>query len=312
MRRTLHPADGNGPFAKAQLATQRGNEHSSTPPPTTSRVRSYGPLLELHQDEITRLCWVYQGEIGEAHPILDIQGIIAHARHITPLTAPAEMRSRLAGVAHDEKTLQLILILCCALLVENNDHSGLTKRLFESIEETVEHPTAHVVFGVVNLPFLCLLAGYHFLSNDTVMACRVSGQVVRLCVELRVHKIEGIAQIHDAATRQYTLNCFWSAFVMEQLWGFSTHLPCTMQDEQIDSELPIPVSEKKKKMLTTRGDISDSVQERASVCPGNDRVHSSWFQQSGSIFRQVWLGSRDPIGRHRLSRPRRSGMVPGC
>lgn len=249
MHSTSQPAVKRGAPAKtqpwlpeeaAQPSTPCGTEHSSTQPPTTSHFGSYDPLLDLHQNEIIRLCQVYEGEIGEVHPILDIQGIIAHARRIAGL-APAVMPS---GEARDEMTFQLKLILCCALLVENSDRSGHAKRLFDSIEEIVKQKMAQVVCDVVNLPFLCLLAGYHFLSNDTVMAWRVSGQVVRLCMEFRVHKMEGIAQIHDAATRQYTLNCFWSALVMEQLWGFATHLPCTLRSEQIDPELPIPVSEK--------------------------------------------------------------------
>ncbi len=44
---------------------------------------------------------------------------------------------------------------------------------------------------VANLPLLALLAGYRFLSNDEILAWRVMGQVVRLCLEMGIHRRDG-------------------------------------------------------------------------------------------------------------------------
>ncbi len=38
------------------------------------------------------------------------------------------------------------------------------------------------------------------------------------------------------------INSFWSAYVLDRRWAFGTGLPYVVQDEEIDPDLPMPVS----------------------------------------------------------------------
>jgi hypothetical protein len=69
------------------------------------------------------------------------------------------------------------------------------------------------------------------------------GQVVRLCIELGLHRREVIDMINDKEDRRIAINTFWSAFVLDRRWAFSAGLPYVVADGEIDPDLPYPVSQ---------------------------------------------------------------------
>lgn len=74
------------------------------------------------------------------------------------------------------------------------------------------------------------------------MCWRVMGQVVRLCLELGLHRRDVIDQIKDEEERRLAVNTFWSVYVLDRRWAFSAGLPYVLPDEEIDPDLPSPVS----------------------------------------------------------------------
>jgi hypothetical protein len=69
------------------------------------------------------------------------------------------------------------------------------------------------------------------------------GQVVRLCLELGLHRRDIIDQIRDEDERWTAINTFWSVYVLDRRWAFSAGLPYVVSDEEVDPDLPAPVSE---------------------------------------------------------------------
>ncbi|UNI22725.1 hypothetical protein JDV02_008587 [Purpureocillium takamizusanense] len=200
----------------------------------------YDPLFEFDKDEMVRLCRFHEDEIGIMYPVLNIHTVIAHAKNIAPFLESARNQQRPMETINDEKTLQLKMVMCCALVVENHGHSDKASRLYNSMDAIVNRKLMADVSDMANLPLLCLLAGYRFLSSDEVLAWRVVGQVVRLCVELGIHQKRGLMKIQDESERKNALNSFWSAYVLDRRWGFATGLPFTLQDDDIDPQLPFP------------------------------------------------------------------------
>jgi hypothetical protein len=200
------------------------------------------PLLEFDKDEMIRLCRFHEDEIGIMYPVLDIQSVIAHAKNITPFLDSLRSQGRTTELVNDEKTLRLKMVMCCALITESHGHCDKAVRLYESMEAVVNKKLMSDISDVANLPLLCLLAGYRFLSNDEVLAWRVIGQVVRLCLELGIHQNRGLMKIHDETQRRNALNSFWSAYVLDRRWAFGTGLPYSVHDDEIDPRLPLPVS----------------------------------------------------------------------
>ncbi|WKT47775.1 hypothetical protein QSH57_012680 [Fusarium oxysporum f. sp. vasinfectum] len=205
--------------------------------PMSTRPRD--PLHEFDKDEMIRLCRLHEEEIGIMYPVLNIQTVISHAKNMATFLETLRQQSP-RELVNDDKTLQLKIIMCCALVVEEHGHSDKAIRLFESMETVLNRKLMAEAADVTTLPILALVAGYRFLSNDEVLAWRVMGHVARLCLELGIHQRTGLMRIQDEEERKNALVSFWSAYVLDRRWAFATGLPFVVQDEEIDSELPFP------------------------------------------------------------------------
>lgn len=200
------------------------------------------PLLEFDKDEMIRLCQLHEEEVGIMYPVVDIQSVISHVRDLSAYLD--QMRSqRSVEPVNDGKSLQLKMILCCALVVEEHGHSEKAIRVYDSMEAILNRKLMADASNVADLPLLALLAGYRFLSGQDVLSWRVMGQVARLCLELGLHQRDNLLKIQDERQRRDALMSFWTAYVLDRRWAFATGLPYIMQDDDIDRQLPYPVCE---------------------------------------------------------------------
>ena len=213
----------------------------SVPPARDSSVE---PLFEFNKDEMVRLCRLHEEEVGIMYPVLDMETVISHAREIAAFMDSTRNQRPLSAL-NDDNTLRLKMVLCCALVVENHGHSDTAVKLFKSMEAVVNQKLMSDPSDVASLPLLALCAGYRFLSNDEVLAWRVMGQVTRLCLELGMHQKRGLMNIKGDADRKNALMSFWSAYILDRRWAFGTGLPYSIQDDEIDPQLPFPVSASK-------------------------------------------------------------------
>ncbi|KAI0912612.1 fungal-specific transcription factor domain-containing protein [Ustulina deusta] len=232
-------ADANGhphetPGTSPKLAPQ-------VVPPTENSTAD--ALWELDKDEMIRLCRIYEEEVGIMYPVLRIDSIISHAKTLATWMTAAK-KSGFAdgqeGGINDPNTLLLKIVLCSGLLVEGHGNSAQAQRIFAGIKSIANRMLMSDPPNVQNLPFLALVAGYHFLSADEVLCWRVMGQVVRLCLELGLHRRDIVEQIKDEEERSLAINTFWSAYVLDRRWAFSAGLPYVVPDEEIDPDLPSP------------------------------------------------------------------------
>lgn len=211
--------------------------------------RPADPLWDFDNEEIIRLCRVHEEEVGVMYPVVSIEDVIAHAKVVANFRDAAR-RSGLAtphfgaqGEGFNNiKTLELKIIMCCALVVEEHGNSPKANRLWESIQPIADKMLMSDPSDVKNLPFLALVGGFRFLANEEVLAWRVMGQVTRLCLEMGLHRRDGIARIEGEQDRRNAVNTFWSAYVLDRRWSFGTGFPFVVHDDKIDPGLPYPVS----------------------------------------------------------------------
>lgn len=222
------------------LQTQQFLEDNQLPMVEKSGQAIPDPLLEFERDEMVRLCRLHEEEVGIMYPVLDIQAVISHAKSLASVIESLKNQQPLEAL-NDEKTLQLKMVMCCGLVVEEHGHSEKAARLYNSMEAVVNRKLMADTSDVSSLPLLALLAGYRFLSNDEVLSWRVMGQVARLCLELGIHQRSGLLGIRNELDRKNALNSFWTAYVLDRRWAFGTGLPYVVQDDDIDPHLPVPV-----------------------------------------------------------------------
>ncbi|KAJ4287441.1 hypothetical protein N0V88_007714 [Collariella sp. IMI 366227] len=230
-----------------------GAHHSdSTPhaspglPPTDPLFQNANdPLWEYNEAQMMGLLQVFRDEINAMYPVASMGPVSEHAKfvaawmattHRTGYTGSPSQQQLLA----DPKTLQLKIIMCCSLVVNEHGNSPRAVRLYDSIQPVVDKMLMSEPVDVTRLPFLAMCAGYRWLSNDEVLAWRMIGQVSRLCFELGLHRREGLENIADPQMRRDALHTFWSAYVLDRRWSFSTGLPFVCHDDKIDPKLPYP------------------------------------------------------------------------
>ncbi|KAI0873411.1 fungal-specific transcription factor domain-containing protein [Hypoxylon argillaceum] len=247
-KNTLHKMGYSYPSDHAD-----GSGHSQETPVTSPKLApqvspsaenpTADALWELDKDEMIRLCRIYEEEVGIMYPVLRIDTIISHAKTLATWMEAAK-KNGLAGAQqggiNDQNTLLLKIVLCGGLLVEGHGNSAQAQRIFAGIKSIANRMLMSDPPNVRNLPFLALVAGYHFLSADEVLCWRVMGQVVRLCLELGLHRRDVVEQIKDEEERRLAVNTFWSVYVLDRRWAFSAGLPYVVPDEEIDPDLPSP------------------------------------------------------------------------
>ncbi|KAM3559040.1 hypothetical protein ARSEF4850_004311 [Beauveria asiatica] len=200
---------------------------------STSRIESpsqpvfagVDPILEYSCDEMIRLCEVHNDEVGSMYPVVNTGSVTEHARRIAA------------------QTLELKIVMCYALVVEEGGPSARAQKLFDSMEPVLNRKLLAEEVYISTLPFLCVLAGYRFLTDDEGLAWRVIGQVCRLCLQLGLHRSQVHQAIVDAKERQLALNSFWSAYVLDRLSAFNSGLPYVLQDAAIDPKLQYPTEQ---------------------------------------------------------------------
>ncbi|KAH6617144.1 hypothetical protein F5144DRAFT_384673 [Chaetomium tenue] len=254
-KNTLHKmgysgvADGNGDSNEDSGTQPDSTPHASPSlPPVFPDVPSQGavdPIWELDENEMMRLLDVFCEEINVMYPVTSIGIVKEHIKHLTSWADTARRTGAapppgLEQIVMDPKTLLLKILLCCALVVAEHGNSDRAVRLYDSVQPTVDKMLTSEAADVSRLSFLALCAGYRYLSNDEVLAWRLIGQVSRLCFELGLHRREGLQKIADPQLRRNALHTFWSAYVLDRRWSFSTGLPFVCHDDKIDPSLPYP------------------------------------------------------------------------
>ncbi|KAF4419282.1 putative transcriptional regulatory protein [Colletotrichum fructicola Nara gc5] len=221
--------DQNAPFAMPEDSPFRlGPQENPT-----------DPLWNFTQDEMIRLCRLHEEEVGIMYPVINIPSVIEHVRNLWSYMESARKQGAMPLI-NDDKTLQLKIVMCCALVVEEHGHSEKAIKLIDSMDAVVNRKLMVDPVDFTSLPALCLLAGYKFLANEEIAAWRVMGQVTRLCLEMGIHRQQGLMAIKDEEERKTALSSFWSAYVLDRRWAFATGLPFVVPDEEIDPDLPLP------------------------------------------------------------------------
>jgi hypothetical protein len=76
------------------------------------------------------------------------------------------------------------------------------------------------------------------------MAARLSSMMVRLAVEKGLHRRGTLLRpIFDPQNLVKAVNVFWTVYVLDGQWSYAVGLPKSMQDADIDPDLPDPVSQ---------------------------------------------------------------------
>ncbi|KAF8853247.1 fungal-specific transcription factor-like protein [Acephala macrosclerotiorum] len=248
-KNTLHNMGYQGLGVDEGMTTQDATPIGSPPAIAPTIISAGGPARDpiwaLSKEETVRLCKVYEEEMGIMYPVVNIEQLITHGTNLYDFV-DAALRAGLANPAspkgvRDEQSLVLKMVLAIANVVEGNGQSEIGYRLFESVREAADRTLHSEVIEVKSLPFLSLVAIYHFHCDEEALAWRIIGQVARMCIELGLHRRDSLFKVvTDEEERSDAIKLFWSIYVLDRRWSFGTGMPFALQDSDIDPSLPEP------------------------------------------------------------------------
>lgn len=253
-------------------ATPAGSPLHPPPPPPPTQLPpvmsamhpSKDPIWSINREEALRLCRVYEEEIGIMYPLVDIEKVTQQINLLYTFMEAA-LRTGFAQRAlpgsdglQDDNTNILKMILAVTLIVEGSGQSDLGQRLYLSMKPVIESKlwepldirTIQLYGLVVSLSILIVLllitllqATYHFHTDDDAMAYRVVGLAARMCFELGLHRRDALKVSFPIEDQWPDVSkVFWSVYILDRRWSLGTGLPFGIQDEDIDPNLPGPVS----------------------------------------------------------------------
>ena len=75
------------------------------------------------------------------------------------------------------------------------------------------------------------------------MAYRIIGLAARMCLEMGLHRRDALTKMFpDEEQWPAVVKTFWTIYSLDRRWSLGTGLPFNVQDEDIDPNLPEPVS----------------------------------------------------------------------
>ncbi|KAJ5095207.1 hypothetical protein N7532_007498 [Penicillium argentinense] len=204
------------------------------------------PIWSIGREEAIRLCKVYEEEIGILHPVVDINTIVSQANLLyTFMEAATRTGFAQRGLPgsdslQDDNTILLKLILATTLVVEAGGQSDLGQRLYLSIKPIIESKLWEPR-DIRNIQIFAIVATYHFHTDDDAMAYRLIGLAARMCLETGLHRKDALVKSFPLEDQWNDITrIFWTVYSLDRRWSLGTGLPFTIQDEDIDPNLPEP------------------------------------------------------------------------
>ena len=224
--------DGDGdPDGDGDL-TQEPSPVPSPPSPPRDPV---DPLWAIGKEEASRLCRVYEEEMGIMYPVLDLQQLLHHVDVLYGSVATG------ADLQEDDVHI-LRLVLACALTAEASGSSELAVRLFESVR-TVADNCVWGTPGIKRIILLTLVSIFYFQIDEETLAWRTIGIAERMCLETGLHRRETLKQpalVAEAGGKDRLSRLFWSVYILDLRWSFGTGMPFSLEETDIDPWLPEP------------------------------------------------------------------------
>ncbi|KAK9438224.1 Zn(2)-C6 fungal-type DNA-binding domain protein [Metarhizium brunneum] len=190
--------------------------------------------------EAMRLLSVYQEVIGEFHPVIDINGLMAQAqRWYAEDNSPWSLSPEGGGTSVDQDLVILNLALAIALRAESTSSVSEVERYITENCQGAANARITAPVSSVKQVTIALLSGWHYLFHDAPRsAWRMCGIAGHMLMELGYHNGHVLKQVLDNETQTaevYSIIC--SVIILDRQWSASTGLPTHFKTSSFD---PLP------------------------------------------------------------------------
>ncbi|KAJ5561243.1 hypothetical protein N7461_000004 [Penicillium sp. DV-2018c] len=203
------------------------------------------PLRSLGSDEALRLIQVYEDTVGVMYPCVDLDGLRTYVlEHYQSNDSITDSQNSDQDWFSARNVQVLKILLAIALLVETHGRSERAAQLADSVEDRFASRIKIAEVDMKEILILTLLSIFHSYRDDEVIAGRLIGMAVRGSTELGLHCQETWQRTGGVFPGElewtWASRLFWCIYVLDRKCAFGTGLPFTIQDSDIDTNLPEP------------------------------------------------------------------------
>lgn len=217
------------------------------------------PLQALNPDQALRLVLAYDVLVGVMYPFLSQDDLLRNTTELYAIMSAPSPRMA-SNTRLDRTDVSIVkVVLAIVLVMDGLDNHELACRLFQSVQREVEAKIWATAIEVEDLHLLILVvrlsnpsvesslttwqAIYHFVKGNWRLAWRVTHNLVRMALELGLNRQKVVVRtVQDAGKRVDVVNMFWTVFVLDRQMSYALGIPKNLQDADVDSGLPLPVS----------------------------------------------------------------------
>ena len=230
------------------------------------RLLTKDPLWLMDRPSVFRLLEIWGNGPGALYSLVHIDKLRSRWDSLysmmasAPVSQSTEKFLLLAEAMSNNETVVLKLVLANSLLLECGGMNETAQRLFESTGGASQRSVWDAP-NLSNIVILALTVGvavsqsastadvplqailyYHL--DDEVRASRAISAAARLCLELGLNRAETLQMnVTDKDDRSAASVLFWSIYMLDRRSCIGLGVPFVMQDSDIDTSLPQPVSD---------------------------------------------------------------------
>ncbi|KAL7622910.1 hypothetical protein AAE478_006589 [Parahypoxylon ruwenzoriense] len=100
--------------------------------------------------------------------------------------------------------------------------------------------------GKDTVEILLLLSFYSLALNRRYSAYTLAGSAMRSAIVMGLHLNISETQLSDPSAREHRKRLFWTAYILDRVFGANLNLPAAIQDDEIEVDLPsqqVPASQ---------------------------------------------------------------------
>ncbi|XP_014557576.1 hypothetical protein COCVIDRAFT_15163 [Bipolaris victoriae FI3] len=241
-------------LASAGIHTPVCTKLEVEPLPTSAKVKRQdtssanrgmeNPLCTIPRNEALRLLQVYDEEYGSIYPFIDKTVLHRAAQcfyDCVDMASPSSTKT----YQKDENTLSdgiwdiLKLVIAIAATIESHGPNELSAKLLNSVESGFDIRVLGEKVELLEIQAWTAMSILQFHLDEEVLAWRTIGLAGRAAIELGLHRRETYSiRFSDDEQRLRASQLFWSIYILDRRWSFSTGRSFAIPECDVDLDLP--------------------------------------------------------------------------
>lgn len=217
------------------------NTRANSPVPGLRRDQGK-PLERISYEEGLRLIQYYEEELYPIYPLLNASHTGQVAKCLLKTKNGSDANAGGPEIRYDDRDVDVLrMVLATSLILEGQGQDDLAEQMAGEVQESVSKRNWAMPVDMRDVLIQAMMSVYFFQCDEEVMAWRVIGTAVRLAQEMGLHRHKTLLRMFQQEhERLFAIKLFWSIYVLDQRWSLGSGLPCALNQEDIDPELPEP------------------------------------------------------------------------